>query len=674
MENPQAGQDAQMQQIVQMVQEMSQQGLQPVEIAQKLLEQQVPPEVIGEVFTQLGMQPEEVQQTIEQAMQGGQQPQGPGEEQVEGAASNPQEEVQEQVPAPGMATGGDPDKQTQVTDLTNQVQLMMQKGASVEEIQQQLIDGVNQGQLDQEVAAYVLQQLSGQQQPVARFGGNAMALIKKALGGNTPEVDPTSSSYVQDRQAAFIKSVKKNALMSDFENEFPSLQKTSKPKFSGGGPPKPEDYQDANAYKLALYEYNHENKGTKDAQGKDFQELDVKDLSSKWVKPIAEGTTGKWVGGKFVPDEPAKNPAQTGTGNAFTVQTPEQANLAGLKASPFGRFLSNSGWDHNNINWDSSGLPLSNDPNAKFNITHAEAKQGLFGRRKVSFDLDWSTQAPAAGTNTTPSATGTTPATPGTTTATTPVLSPEEKKKQILDAADKAYAQKGRLYKAFHWDTPSENAAEYDKEQAELKAKVEREKALNAADAYTGQRAFGGPSNDVVNSAIQVLKMALGGMTYKNSYEFLPKADEGMPAPTPTEGKGTITGKSKFKMDWANGMEAMNNGAYRFANFMEDMHQSDPNKNIAMHSALNTTRTGLNDQGNYNQWGEEEGGINRGSQVQNMGNTYGQIDGPMLNGWANEHPVFRYGGKTYDLGGEYDLSDDDLAALEAAGIKLEKLK
>lgn len=47
-----------------------------------------------------------------------------------------------------------------------------------------------------------------------------------------PEVDSTSNSYIQDRQAAFVKSVKKNALLNDFENEFPSLKKSA-PKFAG---------------------------------------------------------------------------------------------------------------------------------------------------------------------------------------------------------------------------------------------------------------------------------------------------------------------------------------------------------------------------------------------------------------------------------------------------------
>jgi hypothetical protein len=63
-----------------------------------------------------------------------------------------------------------------------------------------------------------------------------------------------------------------------------------------------------------------------------------------------------------------------------------------------------------------------------------------------------------------------------------------------------------------------------------------------------------------------------------------------------------------------------------------------------------------------------------------MGNTYGAIDTPQFNGWNSEviksamggPMTFSHGGKVYDLGGAYDLTDADVAALEAAGIKLER--
>lgn len=950
MENPQAnpqqgqqGQDGQMQQVMQMVQQMLQQGAQPVEVAQQLLQQQLPPEAIMQVFTQMGMQPQEAEAAIQQAMQGGQQPQGPGEEQMEGAASNPQEEQAEQQgapaqegmpPMPGMAQGGAPDKQAQADALTQEIQNMMQQGATAEQIQSQLVTAVQNGEIDEEVGTYVLQQMQGSQQqsPVARFGGNARALIRKALGGDMPEVDSTSSSYIQDRQAGFVKSIKKNALLHDFDNEFPSLKKNAAPKFDNGGAPKPGDYKTANEYKLALYEYNAGKTDTK-------EHLDVKDLSSKWTEPIAEGASGKWIGGKFVADAaptiaegasgkwiggkfvPDATTTTTGGGQYFTDNSPEQQNFAKLAASPFGRFMTNSGWDRNNINWGSSGLPLSNDPNATFNVTHFEGKKGLFGRRKMEFDLDWSTAGNTAATippitgnpttgnpptaqtitekkvgdqtlkfdamgnqlqaskynpnnfvtadqalkedenyaaynkavsskeydpmtgkfadvtvdrpvNTSTWNNGTiyTQANPlpaddvkalqatmglpetgvwddaftksindyktktfgknanlngsiGTETgdrlladytsknfddktridkittanpnagmagdfqnftqfdanakiktATDAAAKASEAKleadrKATLDKADEVYNQRGWLYRKTH-DSPTENADEYRAKLNEVKAEEERQKALDAANPYMGERAFGGPSNDVIQSALHVLKMALGGMTYKNNYDFLPKAIDGTgdipvvglatnpnsmvwgtgvptidaggnkidptlpenmqkkdnitidPNQGPQSGKAKITAKDKFKMDWANGLEAANSGMERFGKWTDQMYRNTEDKNMTMNSAMNATRTGMNDVGNFNQWGEEEGGIRRGDQVQNMGNTYGSIDLPVMNGWNSEvvksamggPMTFMHGGKVYDLGGAYDLTDADVAALEAAGIKLERTR
>ena len=936
MENPEAnpqagqqGQDGQMQQVMQMVQQMLQQGAQPVEIAQQLLQEQMPPEAIMEVFTQMGMQPEEAQAAIQEAMQGGQQQQGPGEEQMEGQASNPQEEQVEQQgapaqqgmpPMPGMAEGGQPDMQAQADELTAKANQMIQQGATTEQVQQQLMAAIESGEIDKQVGSYVLQQLQGGQQeaPVARFGGNARSLIRKALGGDMSEVDSTSNSYVQDRQAAFIKSVKKNALLNDFENEFPSLKGKSAPKFAGGGP-NPNDYKTAAEYQVAMYEYN--------ANEKDVaKQLNIKDLASKWSEPIAEGASGKWVGGKFVADaaptiaegsagkwiggkfvqDAAGTTAGTtaGASGQYFNNTPSQQNLANLQATPFGQFVSKSGWDHNDMNWNSRGL--TNDPNAKFKVTHAEAKKGLFGRQKVAFDLDWST---AGNTGNAP---GSIPAAPGSapgiteqkvgdqtlkfdkmgnqltaskynsnnfvsaeqaakddamyqqykndktydpmtgkfadvqtnrtanekswingttyseknplpeedikalqatmgipetgkwdasfTTAVekyqkdnnlgvdgtigkntgsslyTRYADPEKgydkitsanpnaglandyqnfsqfdanakiktatdaatvaneikagrERQTTLDKANAAFEQKNIIYRAFH-EKPSENAREYEDEKVKLKAEEDRQKALDASNQYTGQKAFGGPSDDVVQSAMHILKMALGGMTYKDNYDFLPKAIDGtgmIPveglAPNPNSmvwgtgvpttdvagnkidptlpasmqkndnitidpnqaaksGKGKVKGKSKLKVSWADGYEAANNAFRQFGSWTDQMHNNTPDKNMAMNSAMNTTRTGMDDFGGFNQWGETQGGIKRGDQVNNMGNTYGSIDTPRFDGWNSEviksamggPMTFAYGGQVYDLGGSYDLSPKDVADLERLGIRLEKTK
>ena len=113
-EQPQGGGDP-MQQVMQMAQQMVEQGAQPADIAAQLLQQGVPPEAIMQVLVQMGMPEQEAQAIIQQVMEGGQQSQGPGEEQMEGAASNPQEEAMEQPP---MAHGGETDL-THITSLFN---------------------------------------------------------------------------------------------------------------------------------------------------------------------------------------------------------------------------------------------------------------------------------------------------------------------------------------------------------------------------------------------------------------------------------------------------------------------------------------------------------------------------------------------------------------------------
>jgi hypothetical protein len=152
------------------------------------------------------------------------------------------------------------------------------------------------------------------------------------------------------------------------------------------------------------------------------------------------------------------------------------------------------------------------------------------------------------------------------------------------------------------------------------------------------------------------------------------------PNQTAKSGKGKVTGKSKFKMDWGSGYEAANDGFKKFGNWTDQMHNNTPSKNIAMNSAMNTTRTGMDDFGGFNQWGETQGGIKRGDQINNMGNTYGSIDTPRFDGWNNEviksamggPMTFAHGGQVYDLGGSYDLSPKDVADLERLGIRLEK--
>jgi len=272
----QGGQDQQMQQLMQMVQQMIQQGAQPTDVAAELLGQQVPPEAIMQVFVELGLPEQEAQMAIEQAMQGGQQQQGPGEEQMEGAASNPQEEAAEGQGAPmmppgmegqpPMAFGGQPrrmlrkrnegggmDPQQELQAVMEQIQGMMDQGADARQVMEQIQAAAQQGQISPEVATQVMEQLGGMQEAtnpqgsdmamtegsqdpqvptsdvaapdanMMRFGGNLKKLMQKAYGGNAIPPTLDSKNYAQERANMFVNSVKNNAFKSSLDDEFPSL-------------------------------------------------------------------------------------------------------------------------------------------------------------------------------------------------------------------------------------------------------------------------------------------------------------------------------------------------------------------------------------------------------------------------------------------------------------------
>jgi hypothetical protein len=272
----QGGQDPQMQQIMQLVQQMMQQGVQPVEAAAELLSKQVPPEVIMQVFVQMGMPEQEAQMAIQQAMEGGQQQQGPGEEQMEGQASAPQEEMAEQgAPAPDQggqpspaeeiqmryggrmprrlrsyAEGGD---NQEMQAVMQQVQDMMQKGADARQVMEQIQAAAQQGQISPEIATSVIEQLSGMQQAtnpqgddatmtaqsqdpqqmdpnmaapeaqMMKFGGNLKKLMSRAYGGPAVAPGTDSKTYAKDRTSMFVGAVKNSAFKSTLDDEFPSL-------------------------------------------------------------------------------------------------------------------------------------------------------------------------------------------------------------------------------------------------------------------------------------------------------------------------------------------------------------------------------------------------------------------------------------------------------------------
>ena len=399
MENPQAqmqgqgqpqeqGQDQQMQQVMQAVQQMVQQGMQPVEIAAQLL-QQLPPEAIMQVFVQLGIPEQEAQASIQEAMQGAQaqQPQGPGEEQMEGAASNPQEEAveapmpEEQMMYGGMPKrlvkrqegGGNPEQEMQA--VMGQVQEMMQGGADARQVMEQIQAAAQQGQISPEVAQAVMEQLGGQMQAtdpqagqegmdpqqmdpnmaspesqMMAFGGNLKKLMSKSFGGDLipPSID--SKTYAQDRASMITNAIKNNTFKSTLDSDFPSL--SGNQMAYGGSLPKAENgafnlgnYKTKDEAELAAY--RHRNTLKPEEQAK----FNIDETLKGWKAPEPTYEAGKnyqydpaTKGFKAV-DSPAATTQQqyvpsVGYPNPFGGGL---YNNLYQGASPFARLMANSG-------------------------------------------------------------------------------------------------------------------------------------------------------------------------------------------------------------------------------------------------------------------------------------------------------------------------------------------
>jgi hypothetical protein len=201
----------QMQQVMQMVQQMVEQGAQPAEVAAQLLQQGIPPEALMQIFVQMGMPEQEAQAAIQAAMQGSGQEQGPGEEQMEGSTSNPQEEAMEQ---PMMANGGEAanDQLMQII-----VAFADMQGVDPKEIMSQLQQMDEAGQ--QQAMANMQQVVSEAQgqapeqaeQPMMRNGGGMHQMPDGSwMAGNTHSVintEPTAKDF-KDISKDMVKKYK----------------------------------------------------------------------------------------------------------------------------------------------------------------------------------------------------------------------------------------------------------------------------------------------------------------------------------------------------------------------------------------------------------------------------------------------------------------------------------
>jgi hypothetical protein len=200
--------------------------------------------------------------------------------------------------------------------------------------------------------------------------------------------------------------------------------------------------------------------------------------------------------------------------------------------------------------------------------------------------------------------------------------------------------------------------------------------------ASLNPRSFGGNVDPIaLENAVALINRAFGGMIPRaNNGMDLGSQDtngngipdyleaENLPAnqPNPFDKSGTIeeSNAKKLNIDWNAAGDLYMNTAAKVTNFANKMNAMNPERDMAKFSALNrpsntydTMKQGLYDQaGNFIP-------NDIGNQVLNPTDTY----------YNNQRQVFAYGGKVYEIGGQVDLDDNELAELAAAGFKLSRV-
>jgi hypothetical protein len=765
---PQQGGGDQMQQVMQMAQQMLEQGAQPAEVAAQLLGSQVPPEVIMEVFTQMGMAPEEAQATIQEAMQGGQQQQGPGEEQIEGQASNPQEEMMEGAPQGMPQEGGQPSPE-------EMAMMQEQQGAS---------------------------QPTDEELQMA-FGGPAFNLIEKAFGGKA-DLNVNSASYVQDRQANFINAIKQNALMNQaskqvFQNSPDSM------KF-GGDLPKADGGLDMSKYKTrgeyleALYDYNADDKNT--------TKLDYKTEVGKYKAPVATaintGQNPQFSNPNINPyGQPRYNIVYNYAPPTNTFGTSSLARLFGNSGREPGQMQINgknvpAGFNYSDLFDPGKGTGTADGRTWK--TTEAEdIRGGLFNRKVVGkkYKINWDPAQGATPTGVVPTATTpgaippvtavvppVVPAVVAPTTAatstltseipddvyvdenipgmkanskvmpkktTTPVTSEEEdytptpeeiaenqaSLKRNQEAYDKTFGYrrlpvlpKQKTYdsatdlspeahnfinrlSSFNNPTTAptttiplkpgetipvaskpvvepvvetkdnprnltfsmlhfpENKSIVDSPRQEEVVEPDLDEKLKYMQESHGMKSFGGVTSSDLHKAAQTIMMAFGGGLNKfgpggkTSEELIMERGYSLPEDNPFNAETEVevmNKKGKLKVDWNAAADVGKQGMDWVTKFANEAEQRRLDKeNEGKLSAVNGPRNQLENQG-WDQFGNFMGGTDTGAEIQNLTNTSQSMN----------QQVYSLGGKTYALGGQYDLSDDDVALFKAHGINIQK--
>lgn len=737
---PQQGGQDPMAQVMQLVQQMVQQGAKPMDVIVELLNQQVPPEAVAQVLVQMGMPQDQVVAAIQQVMQQGQQnggePQMENEEQEE-ETENETEEVE------------DDDALEEKTEIPD--------------------EGVH---------------------TMMKFGGQAKKLLKKAYGGKmsskgkTTEVYRDPMDFVKDRQVNFSNAIKFNTFSNtaeksidqNLQSEFPSLKTGGKlNKFEGdekSSAVTPETTKTNNVL------YTDPKTGTvREVTQADIDALTAKKVTTNMV-PIAgynpmmqqyaqQFSSNPMFGNQYLNQVPVQGFQSPFTFPNVSVKNTNLPQNFGLVTGMAGKF--------ENMDWRVSGAePLykqrgfigktlglnpktigqriyidwgTNQPSTTPTLpTQGKEVPAMAGQKQ--YELPNTISAPNYVTAPTydpnqPSPVVPNPefegigALPGTEIKVAPKtgaygiegkpesfkfkaptsvesITPEERQSLInADYKKPGFFEQRRLDKIENLNDKikfNPNTYTQNPEFKSSNTSISTNEAVNMVNnpplegfenAYTapGPRVeqYGGPTNYDIQNALNVLKMAYGG--------YIPKADSGMglnknmdmsqfETPNSSPYQDILNEKNKNKSNgfgnfvdanwnpnnlagqWATSLETGKGYADTIRNtmdattqFLNNMSMNDTAKNLANQSSSNAPLSYNTDQGLYDQFGNQTFGT-QGNQVLNPTNTGFNLNQPAI--FKSGGESFVLNGKKYEMGGEIELSDEELKALKKLGYIVTK--
>lgn len=214
MEQGQGGPQDQIQQIVAQVVGMLQQGMDPQQVLQQLVQSGMPQDQAAQIIQAAMQQSQGATQGTPQLGKGGYYQAGgmqaPQEEQMEGPASNAQEEQGEQ-----------PMNQEQVQGIMNQVAQALQQGADPQQLLQQLVQsGLTQQQATQ-ILQMVIQQLQQQGHNAQEEGaeGGKMNPQEEGMEQGQPMMK-MGGNFFSELKGKTIKNYTYNAKTDCYEVEY----------------------------------------------------------------------------------------------------------------------------------------------------------------------------------------------------------------------------------------------------------------------------------------------------------------------------------------------------------------------------------------------------------------------------------------------------------------------